>query len=280
MITGLDHVVLATRDLQSGLDAYQSLLGQPPAWRTSENGLETAVFQAANTALELIAPSGDDEVAEKFDALLGNHSARLTSLVFRTDDINSAHKTCLNRGLSPDAISTGQSVDLLGRGERTWRRFRVPDTEAAGVKTFIIERDTPLTLEPGSEAGRIDTLDHVVIQTPDPQRALAHYGAKLGLRLALDRTATEWGVRLLFFRTGGVTLEVMNRLDTVSEAASSHDTVWGLSWRTDNLDAARARLNSSGLDVSDTRPGRKPGTRVFSVRSGTLGVPTLFLASD
>jgi hypothetical protein len=31
------------------------------------------------------------------------------------------------------------------------------------------------------------------------------------------------------------------------------------------------------VDVSDVREGRKPGTRVFSVRGGTAGVPTLIL---
>jgi hypothetical protein len=29
--------------------------------------------------------------------------------------------------------------------------------------------------------------------------------------------------------------------------------------------------------VSEVRDGRKPGTRVFSVRDGTCGVPTLIL---
>jgi len=40
---------------------------------------------------------------------------------------------------------------------------------------------------------------------------------------------------------------------------------------------SRARLDASGFDVSEVRDGRKPGTRVFSVRGGTCGVPTLIL---
>jgi hypothetical protein len=32
-----------------------------------------------------------------------------------------------------------------------------------------------------------------------------------------------------------------------------------------------------GFDVSEVREGRKPETRVFSVRDGTCGVPTLVL---
>ena len=33
----------------------------------------------------------------------------------------------------------------------------------------------------------------------------------------------------------------------------------------------------AGVDVSEVRNGRKPGTRVMTVRSGTCGVPTLLV---
>jgi hypothetical protein len=50
-----------------------------------------------------------------------------------------------------------------------------------------------------------------------------------------------------------------------------------LSWRVADVDAARTRLAASGIDVSEVRVGRKPGTRVMSIRSGTCGIQTLFL---
>ena len=42
----------------------------------------------------------------------------------------------------------------------------------------------------------------------------------------------------------------------------------------------RSRLVSSGADVSPTRAGRKPGSRVATVRDPDLGVPTLLIAHD
>ena len=39
----------------------------------------------------------------------------------------------------------------------------------------------------------------------------------------------------------------------------------------------RELLAAAGLDVSNIRPGRKPGTRVFTLRNGTCNVPTLFV---
>ena len=58
------------------------------------------------------------------------------------------------------------------------------------------------------------------------------------------------------------------------------DRLWGLSWRVPNADAARARLAAEGVDVSEVRPGRKPGTRVVSVKDGTCGVPTLLIEPE
>jgi hypothetical protein len=34
---------------------------------------------------------------------------------------------------------------------------------------------------------------------------------------------------------------------------------------------------AGGLDVSEVRTGRRPGTRVMTVKSGTSGVPTLLI---
>jgi hypothetical protein len=50
-----------------------------------------------------------------------------------------------------------------------------------------------------------------------------------------------------------------------------------MSWRVADADATRARLISDGIDASDVRTGRQPGTRVLTVRSGTCGIPTLLV---
>jgi hypothetical protein len=92
----------------------------------------------------------------------------------------------------------------------------------------------------------------------------------MGIRLALDRDLGA--TRMLFFRVGGVTLEVVQRPD-----AGAQDSFYGMAYRVADLDAAHARLRAAGFVVSDPRDGNKPGTRVFTVRAGTCGVPTLVL---
>ena len=154
---------------------------------------------------------------------------------------------------------------------------------ANGVALFLVENKPdaatwPVAPATVAEDAAVGTLDHIVIQTPNPERAVALYGGRLGLDLRLDRSNEQWGARQLFFRCGGAIVEIGASLKTpVSEAP---DKFGGLAWRVRDPESARARIAAAGLDVSELRKGRKPGTSVFTVRSGTGGVPTLMLSGN
>lgn len=53
-----------------------------------------------------------------------------------------------------------------------------------------------------------------------------------------------------------------------------------MTWRVADIDATRERLLSAHVTVSEVRSGRKPGTRVASLRDGTLGIPTLLIERE
>lgn len=275
-ITALDHVVLMCPDIGEGIAAYSTLLGVEPAWQSASDGLETAIFRTANTGLELIAPAKEGQGADRLRALLEERGPGLTSLAFATDDIEAAHRLFVRRGLDPDAVSNGSSTDAISGEERRWRRFRCADAAMAGIKTFILQAETQLHV-PSGAADAVQSLDHIVISTPNPERALALYGARLGLDLRLDRTAEQWKTRFLLFRTGSLTFEVIHRLNERMDP-NGPDRIWGLTWAVDDLGAAHARLAKAGLNISEIRSGRKPGSEVFTVRDKTLGVPTLFIS--
>jgi hypothetical protein len=57
----------------------------------------------------------------------------------------------------------------------------------------------------------------------------------------------------------------------------ARDRLWGMSWRVADIDATRARLVAAGVSVSEVRNGRKPGTKVLTVRNSTCGIPTLLV---
>lgn len=279
MLTALDHIVLICRHIDKGIGVYTNLLGTDPVWTAQKGGFSSAMFKVGNTALEIISPQIGTPSEARIHEILGSKEGALTSLAFRADNLSSARHTLTRRGLSPSAINEIQSCDLKTGRKRQWKSFRCEDDQCAGVKTFILElQSEDLNL---SDAGRggVTSLDHLVINTPNPERAIAHYGARLGLRFTLDRTIDAFKTRFLFFRVGGVTLEIIHLTDQ-EQLPNDPDYIWGLTWKVNDLIAARKRLLGSGLNISDIRTGRKPGTNVFTVRSGTLGIPTLFLAND
>ena len=139
---------------------------------------------------------------------------------------------------------------------------------------FFLELAQERPRSAATSAAPIIGLDHVVVSTEDPERAAALYGARLGLDMALDRSHQDWG-QLMFFRCGDLIVEVVKR--PVAGGDQTHDKLWGLSWRVADIDATRVRLLADGLDVSEVRAGRKPGTRVMSVRNGACGIHTLLL---
>ena len=277
MITSLDHVVVLTGDISTGEAAYQSLFARTPAWRNSGDGAERVLFTLDNMTLELMAPSGDSEAAERIRAVLAAQGEGLASLCFRTSDIAKMHRRLDRLTLKPEPVAEVESRDAVTEATLSWKRTRAATGATRGIRMFFLElaKERPLSVRTGPAS--ITAMDHVVISTPDPERAAALYGARLGLDMALDRSHPDWG-RLMFFRCGDLIVEVTHRPGKPAGGTlDQHDKLRGLCWRVADIDATHARLASAGVDVSEIRTGRKPGTRVMTVRKGTCGVPTLLV---
>ena len=275
MITGLDHIVVLLSRYQGRRHRLQTLLGRAPAWRSQGDGSRRVLFTLDNMSLELMAPSGDSPTADRIRNVLADQGEGLASICFRAGDI--AECPSQARSARAEAGTGGRS-----RQPRSGFRHR-PCTGSApvrrpkltrGVRMFFLELAKERPRSAVTRRAPIMAMDHVVVSTDDPERAAALYGARLGLDMALDRSHPDWG-RLMFFRCGDLIVEVVHR--PVAGADKAHDKLWGLSWRVADIDATRARLLSAGIDVSEARAGRKPGTRVASVRNGTCGIPTLLV---
>ncbi len=182
----------------------------------------------------------------------------LHSMTFATGDVGKAATLLERRAVKTER--RGEILSLQGHG------VAIEIAAAAG------DPPSPFT---DDEAGCVSALDHVVVRTPDPERAIAFYAGRLGLDLRLDRSNPDWGARLLFFRCGDLVVEIAH--DLKKGVSDAPDRLWGLSWRVPDIAKAHARLKAAGLDVSEARTGRRPGSHVFTVRSGTDGVPTIFI---
>jgi catechol 2,3-dioxygenase-like lactoylglutathione lyase family enzyme len=274
MIAGLDHVVVLARELEAGVAAYQTLFGREPAWRSAGDGAETVLFTLDNMTLELVSPVGIGAAADRIRAALAEQGEGLASICFRIRDIAKIHRRLDRLTLKPEPVADAESRDVASGATLSWKRTRAATDATRGVRLFFLELANERPRSAATAKAPITAMDHIVVSTGDPERAAALYGARLGLDMALDRSHPDWG-RLMFFRCGDLIVEIVHRPGAAIDPA--HDRLYGMSWRVDNADATRTRLASAGLDVSEVRTGRKPGTRVLTVRSGTCGIPTLLV---
>jgi catechol 2,3-dioxygenase-like lactoylglutathione lyase family enzyme len=274
VITGLDHIVVLIEDIKAGEAAHIALLGRTPAWRSSGDGADRVLFTLDNMTMELMSPSGVSVQADRIRKVINTSGEGLASICFRTTDIAKMYRRLGRLALKPDPVVDVESEDSLSGAVLHWKRSRAATELTRGVRMFFLELSSERPLSPVTAASPVLGLDHVVITTEDPERAAALYGARLGLDMALDRTHRDWG-QLMFFRCGDLIVEVVKR--PVAGGDQTHDKLWGLSWRVADLDATRPRLTQAGIETSEIRLGRKPGTRVMNVRSGTCGIQTLIL---
>lgn len=282
MLSALDHVVIAVRDLAAASATYATLYGRAPSWRGAHPGWGTAntLFRLANTYVELVAPAGEGPFGDGLRAHLDARGDGPYALAFATADADACAGALRGRGIAaPDPIP-GSGRDAASGAERRWRNLFLAPGDTRGVPIFVIEHQSPAAALPpaavsGAAAAAVDGIDHVVVMTADAAAAIALYRDRLGLRLAFDRTFEQRGLRLLFFRLAGITVELAAPVG----AAAAADRFWGISYRVGDIAAARARVRDAGFDVSEVRPGHKPGTQVCTVRRETHGVATLFLAA-
>jgi catechol 2,3-dioxygenase-like lactoylglutathione lyase family enzyme len=182
----------------------------------------------------------------------------LQTMVFATQDLDKAATLLERRAVATTRTDVG--LALLGHGV------------AIQVVAGSDEAPSELTAD---AASAVSSLDHIVVRTPNPERAIAFYGGRLGLDLRLDRSNPKWGARLLFFRCGDLVVEIAH--DLKKGVSDEPDHLWGLSWRVPDIAGAHARLKAAGLDVSEPRDGRRPGSQVCTVKNGTGGVPTILI---
>ena len=206
MIHGLDHIMLGVASPDAAAQSYAALLGR-------HAGVEGGhpCFQLSNVRLEF-APT----TAFAGDGLAG--------LAFAVCDLAKARHLLERRAMRMHLDGTD---DGNGAG-----RLHIATDSTHGVPVSLVERKPEAAGGLSSAAvadphAAVSGLDHVVIRTPDPERAVALYAGRLGLCLRLDRSEPSWGARLLFLRCGDLIIEVAH--DLKGGISDTPDTLWGLS---------------------------------------------------
>ena len=275
MISSVDHLIIAVKDLDQAINDYEKVLDVPPCWKGkhSELGTRNALFNFENIYLELLSPSEEGPGSDFINSLLEEKGDHLAGIVLGTQNIEYAQEE-LNRNGHAVEISSGEAINEKDGKIRQWKNIFLPNTLSRELFIFIIEHtEGNLPKHESQDSSKVKKLDHVVINTQDADDFISIYRDVYKIRLALDKTIEHWKRRMLFFRINATTIEVIEEKDKKESA----DELWGLAWEVDSIEDVHKRLVSNNVEVTPIKDGLKKGTLVATIKSHTCNVPTLLI---
>ena len=275
MISTLDHLIIAVKDLDKAEKDYTKIFGIPPVWRGEHKELGTinSIFNFENTYFELLASKGSGLGADLVNSALKQDGEGLTGIVLGTDNIKDAHASISSAGYGIGEISDGEGSNSDNVNIRRWQNLFLPPELTRGLFSFVIEHTDGELPSSNYQTSSISKLDHVVINTNDADGFISVYKDIFKIRLALDKVIEHWKKRMLFFRLNKTTIEVIESKD----GQPANDKLWGLAWEVKNIEFVYQRLIVEGIDVSPVQKGIKENTLVATIKSHTHNVPTLLI---
>ena len=133
MLTRIDHVGIAVRDLDEAIRIYERRLGLHSTGRErlEREGIEIAMIPIGDSRIELIMPLNPDSSVEKF---LQNRGEAVHHVAYATDDVEASLERAADGG--------AQLLDAVSRpGAHGTRIGFVHPKSVCGVLTEFVEAD-------------------------------------------------------------------------------------------------------------------------------------------
>ena len=276
MISKLDHLIVAVKDLDEAESNYKKIFGVEPVWRGEHKELGTAnvIFNFKNTYFELLASNGAGLGSDFVNTTIEESGEGLIGSVLGSENIKLTFDSIKNKGHLLGDISDGEGTNLKNNETRKWKNLFLPLELTRGIFTFIIEHtEGNLPMPNHFNDASINKLDHVVITTNDADGFIEIYRDIFDIRLALDKVIEHWNTRMLFFRLNETTIEVVAK----EHNNKNPDELWGLAWEVESIAKTRKRLINEGVEITEIKDGIKENTLVATIKSHTHDVPTLLI---
>tara|TARA_B100001769_G_C22058685_1_gene569296 strand:- start:541 stop:1386 length:846 start_codon:yes stop_codon:yes gene_type:complete len=276
MISKLDHLIVAVKDLDEAESNYKKIFGVEPVWRGEHKELGTAnvIFNFKNTYFELLASNGVGLGSDFVNTTIEDSGEGLIGSVLGSENIKLTFDSIKNKGHLLGDISDGEGTNLKNNEIRKWKNLFLPLELTRGIFTFIIEHtEGNLPMPNRFNDASINKLDHVVITTNDADGFIEIYRDIFDIRLALDKVIEHWNTRILFFRLNETTIEVVAK----EHNNKNPDELWGLAWEVESIANTRKRLINEGVEITEIKDGIKENTLVATIKSHTHDVPTLLI---
>ena len=276
MISRLDHLIVAVKDLDEAESNYKKIFGVDPVWRGEhkELGTTNVIFNFKNTYFELLASNGVGLGSDFVNTTIEESGEGLIGFVLGSENIKLTFDSIKNKGHLLGDISDGEGTNLKNNETRKWKNLFLPLELTRGIFTFIIEHtEGNLPMPNHFNDASINKLDHVVITTNDADGFIEIYRDIFDIRLALDKVIEHWNTRMLFFRLNETTIEVVAK----EHNNKNPDELWGLAWEVESIAKTRKRLINEGVEITEIKDGIKENTLVATIKSHTYDVPTLLI---
>ena len=250
MIKSLDRISYLTNSLEEAEKTFSAFFDVKPSKKviSKDRNYESVLYGFENMNFEIIKKNNGLPEEDKlcgFSLL----SDDLTSL-----NISTSYEEYENNEESDNKTQLIKSIDIK----------QSPDFQLSVNEYEELDMNR-------SNDNNLFALDHLVLTTNKSDVLINLYEKELGIRLALDQFVEKWGGRMLFFRTGHATIEV------IDNKIEGNDQFWGLAWKTKDIRKKREYLLENGFNVTDVKDGRKKDTLVATVKFDEIKIPTLLV---
>ena len=275
MLTHFKSILITSENIEESHEQFNKLFGHDTSDICNDSDLKIYSHSLKNGSIELCENKNQKDIF--YYSQLKKHSQDndIQALSIISDDIFGDHKKFKQMNLN---ISDIEEIDFNFRNRKNVKSklFSLKKTNSSDLNLLIFDKDTSLSNKGNYEDDTISKFNQIIIYTPDVEYLRNLFTEKLGIRLALDKIFNfgEKDIRMMFFRIGGVTLEVIENPDSKSLSYG------GVGWHSENISKCHKRLIDSNFELSEIRKGRKPGTVVATIRNAPLKMPTIIIGLD
>jgi len=275
MLTHFKSILITSENIEESHEQFNKLFGHDTSDICNDSDLKIYSHSLKNGSIELCENKNQKDIFYYSQLKKHNQDNGIQALSIISDDIFGDHKKFKQMNLN---ISDIEEIDFNFRNKKNVKSklFSLKKTNSSDLNLLIFDKDTSLSNKGNYEDDTISKFNQIIIYTPDVEYLRNLFTEKLGIRLALDKVFNfgEKDIRMMFFRIGGVTLEVIENPDSKSLSYG------GVGWHSENISKCHKRLIDSNFELSEIRKGRKPGTVVATIRNAPLKMPTIIIGLD
>lgn len=279
-LTGIDHAMVAVRDLDAAAAAWGRLgFTLTPRGVHAEWGTANRCVMFASDYIEMIAPAAPGRVSDKVNAFTETHGEGLYALGLASEDAEAAFRRLEAAGVTvAEPYDLTRRIEGLGRaGELKFRVVELPDDALPGINgqvsqhlSLSLERRPEWLFHPNGATG----IASVTVAVDDPEAARPGYEAVFG---AGSTTATD---RTVAVHTGS-SIIMLTRPDDVTQIHPDADleelpaapALVALSLKVADFEATRRFLQAQGVEHGHDTKGviRIPPAQAAGVYLEFLG---------